>query len=151
MDRRKMLALLGASPALAAGLPAVAGETAFAGEASSAATASKNASKPGASMTSGPITSLNPAVTPHLATRVPLAPRLNTLDGKTIYLVDTDWGGMGQNGSILEEMQAWFAEHMPSVKTIIKIKKGNFVTDDPALWKEIAEAKGDGVILGVAG
>jgi hypothetical protein len=37
------------------------------------------------------------------------------------------------------------------VKTIIKVKKGNFVTDDPALWKEIADAKGDGVVLGVAG
>ena len=42
-------------------------------------------------------------------------------------------------------------EVKPGVKTIIKIKKGNFVTDDPALWKEIADAKGDGVILGVAG
>lgn len=97
------------------------------------------------------ITPLNPAVTPKLAARIPLAPRLDKLDGKTIYLVDTDWGGMGQNDGILEEMQAWFAEKKPTVKTIIKVKKGNFVTDDPALWKEIAENKGDGVILGVAG
>jgi hypothetical protein len=58
---------------------------------------------------------------------------------------------MGQNDGILQEMQAWFAEHMPDVKTVIKVKKGNFVTDDPALWKEIADAKGDGVVLGVAG
>ena len=139
MDRRKMLALLGASPALVAGAPSF-GET-----------ASKTAPKAAASMTSGLITALNPAVTPKLATRIPLAPRLDTLEGKTIYLVDTDWGGMGQNGSILEEMQAWFAEHMPAVKTVIKVKKGNFVTDDPALWKEIADNKGDGVVLGVAG
>ena len=136
MERRKMLALLGASPALLAESPAYA-----------AATKAKAAT----AMSTGLITSLNPAITPGLATRVPLAPRLDTLDGKTIYLVDTDWGGMGQNGSILEEMQAWFAVHMPATKTIIKIKKGNFVTDDPALWKEIADAKGDGVILGVAG
>ena len=73
------------------------------------------------------------------------------MDGKTIYLVDFDWGGMGQNDSIQQEMQAWFAQHMPSVKTIIKIKKGNFVTDDPGLWKEIAANHGDGVIIGVAG
>ena len=102
-------------------------------------------------MATGVVTALNPAVTPKLATRKPLAPRLDTLDGKTIYLVDTDWGGMGQNDGILQDMQAWFAEHMPNVKTIIKVKKGNFVTDDPALWKEIAENKGDGVVLGVAG
>jgi hypothetical protein len=35
--------------------------------------------------------------------------------------------------------------------TIIKVKKGNFVTDDPALWKEIADSKGAGVVLDVAG
>jgi len=139
MDRRRMLALLGVSPVLVADAPSFAG------------TAPKNLPKAAASMTSGLVTALNPAVTPKLAERVPLAPRLDKLDGKTIYLVDTDWGGMGQNDGILEEMQAWFAEHMPAVKTIIKVKKGNFVTDDPALWKEIADNKGDGVVLGVAG
>src|SRR5271166_2438306 len=137
MDRRKMLALLGVSPALVAGAP------------SYARTAPTGAPEAAPSMTDRPITALNPAITPQLATRIPLAPRLDRLDGKTIYLVDTDWGGMGQNDGILDEMQAWFAEHMPAVKTIIKVKKGNFVTDDPALWKEIAEAKGDGVVLGV--
>jgi len=139
MDRRKMLALLGVGPALVAGAPSYA---------RTAPTATPEATTP---MTDRLITAVNPAVTPGLPKRVPLAPRLDTLDGKTIYLVDTDWGGMGQNASILEEMQAWFAEHMPAVKTIIKVKKGNFVTDDPALWKEIADAKGDGVVLGVAG
>jgi len=139
MDRRKMLALLGASPALVAGTPSYAETTRKAGP------------EAAAPVTSGLVTSLNPAVTPELPRRIPLAPRLDTLDGKTIYLVDTDWGGMGQSGMIQEEMQKWFAEHMPAVKTIIKVKKGNFVTDDPALWKEIADAKGDGVVLGVAG
>ena len=139
MDRRKMLALLGASPALAAVRP------------SEARTPGTTARKAPVSPTGRWITPLNPAVTPKLAERVPLAPRLDTLGGKTIYLVDTDWGGMGQNDGILQEVQAWFAEHLPTVKTIIKVKKGNFVTDDPALWKEIADAKGDGVILGVAG
>lgn len=139
MDRRKMLALLGASPALVAVRPPRAG---------TAAEALPHAPAP---VLGGSLTVLNPAITPQLAKRVPLAPRLDTLNGKTIYLVDTDWGGMGQNDGILQEMQAWFAEDMPSVKTIIKIKKGNFVTDDPGLWEEIAENKGDGVLLGVAG
>jgi hypothetical protein len=139
MDRRKMLALLGASPALVAGAPF---------DVRAAGTA---ASEAAGSMTSGLITVLNPAVAAGMAERVPLAPRLDKLDGKTIYLVDTDWGGMGQNDGILQEMQAWFAEQMPTVKTIIKVKKGNFVTDDPGLWKEIADNKGDGVVLGVAG
>ena len=53
--------------------------------------------------------------------------------------------------AVLEEIQAWFAENMPSVKTIIKLKSGNYISDDPALWKEIADYGGNGVILGVAG
>jgi len=97
------------------------------------------------------ITILNPAIATKLADRVPLAPRLKTLNGKTIYLVDTDWEGLGHNTIILEEMQKWFAKHIPSLKTIIKTKKGGYMQDDPALWKEIADNHGDGVIIGVAG
>jgi len=97
------------------------------------------------------ITVLNPEIITRLADRVPLAPRLDSLDGKTIYLVDTNWEGMGQNSAVLEEMQAWFANNMPEVKTIIRVKRGSYMVDDSALWEEIAEAGGDGVIIGVAG
>ena len=96
------------------------------------------------------ITVLNPAVTEKLAERVPLAPRLDTLEGKTIYLVDMNYEGFGRT-AVIYEMQAWFAKNMPGVKTIIKLKSGSYVADDPALWKEIAANKGNGVILGVAG
>ena len=96
------------------------------------------------------ITVLNPAVTEKLAERVPLAPRLDTLEGKTLYLVDMNYEGFGRT-PVLEEMQTWFAENMPGVKTILKLKSGNYVSDDPALWKEIAAKGGDGVIMGVAG
>jgi hypothetical protein len=96
------------------------------------------------------ITVLNPAVTEKLAGRVPLAPRLDTLEGKTLYLVDMNYEGFGRT-AVLYEMQAWFTKNMPGVKTIIKLKSGSYVADDPALWKEIAANKGNGVILGVAG
>jgi hypothetical protein len=97
------------------------------------------------------ITVLNPAITEKLAERVPLvAPRLDTLEGKTIYLVDMNYEGFGLT-PVLKEMQAWFAENMPGIKTILKLKSGNYISDDPALWKEIAEKGGNGVILGVAG
>ena len=97
------------------------------------------------------ITVLNPAVSTALADRVPLAPRLDTLDGKTIYLVDTNWEGMEHNTAVQEEMQAWFARNMPKVKTVIKVKRGSYMTDDKALWQEIADSGGAGVIIGVAG
>jgi len=96
------------------------------------------------------ITVLNPAVTEKLAERVQLTPRLDTLEGKTIYLVDMNYEGIGGT-PVMKEMQAWFAKNMPGVKTIYKLKSGNYSSDDPALWKEIAEKGGDGVIMGVAG
>jgi len=97
------------------------------------------------------ITVLNPAIIEKLAERVPLvSPRMDTLKGKTIYLVDMNYEGFGPT-PVLEEMQAWFAEDMPGVKTIFKLKSGSYIRDDPALWKEIAENGGDGVIMGVAG
>ena len=96
------------------------------------------------------ITVLNPAITEKLAARVPLAPRLDTLEGKTIYIVDMNYEGMGGT-PVLGEMQAWFAKNMPSVKIVIKLKSGSYISDDPALWKEIAANKAHGVILGVAG
>jgi hypothetical protein len=96
------------------------------------------------------ITVLNPAVIDKLAERVPLAPRLDTLAGKTIYIVDTNYEGFGRL-PVLDEMQAWFAKNMPGVRIIPKLKSGNYAADDPGLWKEIAANKGNGVIIGVAG
>ncbi len=96
------------------------------------------------------ITVLNPAVSDKLADRVALAPRLDSLEGKTIYLVDTNYEGMGRT-PVLEEMQNWFAGNMPKVKVVFRLKSGNYAADDPGLWKEIAANKANGVIIGVAG
>jgi len=77
-----------------------------------------------------------------------LAPRLNSLSGKTIYLVDTGFGG---SGKFLDQVQTWFAEHLPSVTTVRRRKTGNIFRDDTKdLWAEIKE-KGQAAILGVAG
>jgi hypothetical protein len=45
----------------------------------------------------------------------------------------------------------WFAKNMPTVKTVIRMKRGGYETDDPALWKEIRENGGNAAILGVSG
>jgi len=77
-----------------------------------------------------------------------LAPRLDSVNGKTIYLVDTGFGG---SGKFLDQVQAWFAEHIPSVKTVRRRKTGNIFRDDTKdLWAEIKE-NGQAAILGVAG
>jgi hypothetical protein len=97
------------------------------------------------------ITVLNPAISTRMIERVPLGPRLTTLEGKTIYLVDMQWGGPEAAYSVFEEMQGWFSRNMPSVKVVIKRMASGPFGDDPALRKEIAEKKVDGVITGIAG
>ncbi len=79
-----------------------------------------------------------------------MAPRLDTLEGKTIYMVDINWGGPEAAYSVFEEIQAWFAQNMPSVKTVIKRKRGSYAQDDPALWKEIAK-EANAAIIGISG
>ncbi len=78
-----------------------------------------------------------------------LAPRPGTLDGKTVYLVDTGFGGSYR---FMQQLQRWMGEHMPSVTTIRRRKPGGPFSDDgDALWDEIKEKGGDAVILGVGG
>jgi hypothetical protein len=77
-----------------------------------------------------------------------LAKRLDTLDGKRIYLVDTGFGG---SYVFMQQLQKWFAEHMPQVTTVRRRKPGNvFMDDTDVLWQEIA-AEGHGAVLGVGG
>jgi hypothetical protein len=97
------------------------------------------------------LTVLNPAISTKMAERVPLGPRLNTVEGKTLYLIDMQWGGPEAAYSVYEEMQGWFARNMPSVKIVIKRMSSGPFGDDPALRKEIADKKVDGVITGIAG
>jgi len=78
----------------------------------------------------------------------PMAKRLATLDKKTVYLVDTGFGGSYQ---FMRQLQKWFAENMPSVTTIRKRKPGSvFMDDNNELWEEV-KVKGNAVVLGVAG
>jgi hypothetical protein len=97
------------------------------------------------------ITVLNPAISSPFVERVPLAPRAETLEGKTIYLVDLQWGGPQAGYSVFEEMQKWFAKNMPSVKVELRRSNGGWMGDDPALRKEIAEKKAAGVVIGIGG
>ncbi len=93
---------------------------------------------------------LNPAPPNTMVDRIPLAERLDTLEGKTIFLVDIGWGGKDAAPSIYNEMKAWFAENMPSVKIETRAVKGFYMQPQPELLKEISE-KGDAAMFGIAG
>lgn len=76
-----------------------------------------------------------------------MAGRLDTVEGKTIYLVSTGFAGALE---FMEELKDWFAHNRPGVKTELRDKKLGWATDEPELWAEIKE-NGDAAILGVGG
>ena len=91
------------------------------------------------------ITVLNPMGYAPKVTQKALAPRLDTLAGKTVYLVDCRFD---DSDVFLGQMQAWFAEHLPDVTTVIKPLSSVYTKDDPATWAEI-RTRGHAAILGV--
>ena len=135
MNRRKMLSLLGISPALLAGTTTEAQQKQTKGSAKAAKTPAAQPKVEG----------LNPKGTPPPIQLIPMAPRLGSLDGKTVYLVDTGFPG---GGFLLLEIQGWFQRNMPTVNTVFKRKAGPYAEDDPALWKEIKD-KGHAAIMAV--
>ncbi len=75
----------------------------------------------------------------------PIAPRLDTLDSKTVYLVDCRFD---DSEKLLCQLQGWFAENLPSVTTRLVRLGGLYARDDPELWARI-KADGDAAIVGV--
>ncbi|HSW58466.1 MAG TPA: hypothetical protein VLH15_08700 [Dehalococcoidales bacterium] len=78
---------------------------------------------------------------------VRMAQRPDSLENKTLFLVNTGFAGAPE---FMQELKDWFNNHMPAVKTELRNKQGGIFTDDPALWAEIKE-KGNAAILGVGG
>lgn len=57
-----------------------------------------------------------------------MAPRLDTLQDKTVYLVDVGFAG---GYEFLEQLCDWFSRNMPEVHTVLKHKPGNMFMDAP--------------------
>jgi len=88
---------------------------------------------------------LNPMGYPPKIVQKGMAPRPTTLEGKTVYLVDCRFD---DSDILLRQMEAWFNEHMPSVRTVFRSKSGVYTEDDPELFSEIRE-RADAAIVGV--
>ena len=91
------------------------------------------------------ITVLNPVGYPPKINKKAAAPRPESLDGKTIYLVDCRFD---DSIELLKQVQNWFGEHMPTVKTKMISLSNTYQHDDPKTWEEI-KANGDAAIVGV--
>ena len=128
INRRKLLSLIGVSPAVLAGTPSLA-----------------EASKPKAPVKAGPakLETLNPKGLPPPIQLIPMAPRLASLDGKTIFLVSDGFAGADR---FLNQISVWFSKNMPSVKTVYRLKAGSYFDDDPKLNAEL-KASGNAMIM----
>ena len=89
------------------------------------------------------ITVLNPMGTPPPIEAKQMAPRLDTLEGKTIYFVNTGYIGTDR---LMAVMTDWFKANYP--KTNIVMARGSMTSISPAVMKEIGE-KADAAIVGL--
>jgi hypothetical protein len=91
------------------------------------------------------LTVFNPVGYPPKVTGKELAPRLESLDGRTIYLVDSRFD---DSAELLKQVQIWFEEKMPGVTAKLVSLSGYYGRDDPELWEEI-RTNGHAAIIGV--
>jgi hypothetical protein len=93
------------------------------------------------------ITVFNPMGTPPPITLTPQAPRLNTLDGKTVYFLNTGYIGTDR---LMAVMMDWFKSNYPKTNIVMKDNKSGVGLSEinKALETEIAE-KGDAAIVGL--
>jgi len=91
------------------------------------------------------ITVLSPMGTPPPIKLRTMAPRLDTMEGKTIYFVDQGYLG---SDNLLKEMIVWFEKNRPKTNVVFKRMSRGPGSQDAALWAEIKE-KGDAMIMGV--
>ena len=73
-----------------------------------------------------------------------LAPRLQSLDGKVLYLVDCLFDN---SETFMNQLLDWFGEHLPAVNARIVRPRQSWV-DDPEMRKKV-EADGHAAVLGV--
>jgi hypothetical protein len=87
----------------------------------------------------------NPLGYPPKVKGKPLSPRLDTLAGKTVYLVDCRFD---DSDIVLNQVKAWFNEKMPAVNAVYKPIRSVYIKDDPETWQEI-QSTGHAAVVGV--
>ncbi|HLB31597.1 MAG TPA: hypothetical protein VJN91_08710 [Gammaproteobacteria bacterium] len=91
----------------------------------------------------GKITVMNPRGIMPAIKQIPMAERPDSLDGKTIYIVDTKFAN---TKPFVDALRDNLAAAYPKTNWIGVDKVGGYIQDDPNLWAEI-KAKGHGAIV----
>jgi len=94
---------------------------------------------------SAKVTVLNPRGIQPPIRQVPMAARPSTLEGKTIYIVDTQYP---RTREFVQELAQALQDRYPKTSWVRRDKFGGYIDDDPKLWAEIKE-KGHGMIMAI--
>ena len=73
-----------------------------------------------------------------------MATRPATLDGKTVYIVDTKYPN---TKPFVESLLAALQAKYPKTTWIVRDKYAGYMDDDPNLWKEIKEKAAAAIVL----
>ena len=91
----------------------------------------------------GKIVVMNPrGIKPEIR-KIPMATRPETLDGESVYIVDTKYPN---TKPFVEELLLALKAKYPKTTWVLREKFAGYMDDDPNLWKEIKE-KGAGAIV----
>jgi hypothetical protein len=63
-------------------------------------------------------------------------PERTSLEGKTVYIVDTKYAN---TKPFVNELHKILQERYPKTNWVLRDKRGMYMTDDPDLWAEIKE------------
>ena len=76
--------------------------------------------------------------------KIPMAPRPATLDGRTVYIVDTKYPNTKPFvQSLFDALKAKY----PETNWILRDKFAGYMDDDPKLWAEIKEKNAAAIVL----
>jgi len=97
----------------------------------------------GTATTAAKVVVFDPRGTPSPITLVPMAKRLDTLDGKTIYVIDINYP---YTDVFCKEVAKILSEKYPKTTWIYRSKYGTYAEDDPTSW-DLIQAKGHGMVV----
>lgn len=87
---------------------------------------------------------LNPEGYPPKVSAQGMAPSLDTLDGKKLFLVDV---GFANSDNFIAQLHGWFEQHRPEIRTEV-VRWHDQHAPDPELCERIRH-DGDAAIIGV--